>query len=173
MVVPGKDKDTPIMRLHFGDSVLDLGSPAKHKGLLNRIWDAEKPNYADAKVLSFGAPFCGTNGWLCPQVLYHRRERRMNKGVHQKILEHSYIYPSASYPVLRTGDSKDTPSQHLKFILEAGGKEHFLVVAIRFITVFWNLPLSKSRGGHNKENGYQALFRYLAFWAAHFEKTFL
>ncbi|KAJ6578242.1 hypothetical protein B0H19DRAFT_1253505 [Mycena capillaripes] len=40
-----------IMRLHFGDSVLDPGSLAKHKGLLNRTWDAEKPNYADAKVL--------------------------------------------------------------------------------------------------------------------------
>ncbi|KAK6988422.1 hypothetical protein R3P38DRAFT_3229017 [Favolaschia claudopus] len=40
-----------IMRLHFGDSVLDPGSLAKHKGLLNRIWDAEKPNYADAKAL--------------------------------------------------------------------------------------------------------------------------
>ncbi|KAK7016638.1 hypothetical protein R3P38DRAFT_3321050 [Favolaschia claudopus] len=40
-----------IMRLHFGDSVLDPGSLAKHKGLLNRTWDAEKPNYADAKAL--------------------------------------------------------------------------------------------------------------------------
>ncbi|KAJ6543196.1 hypothetical protein DFH09DRAFT_1088897 [Mycena vulgaris] len=40
-----------IMRLHFGDSALDPGSLAKHKGLLNRTWDAEKPNYADAKAL--------------------------------------------------------------------------------------------------------------------------
>ncbi|KAJ7830054.1 hypothetical protein B0H14DRAFT_2366067, partial [Mycena olivaceomarginata] len=40
-----------ILRLHFGDSVLDPGSLAKHKGLLNRTWDAEKPNYADAKAL--------------------------------------------------------------------------------------------------------------------------
>jgi hypothetical protein len=40
-----------IMRLHFGDSVLDPGSLVKHKGLLNRTWDAEKPNYADAKAL--------------------------------------------------------------------------------------------------------------------------
>ncbi|KAJ6574473.1 hypothetical protein B0H19DRAFT_1254179 [Mycena capillaripes] len=40
-----------IMRLHFGDSVLDPGSLAKHKGLLNRSWDAAKPNYADAKAL--------------------------------------------------------------------------------------------------------------------------
>ncbi|KAJ7877089.1 hypothetical protein B0H14DRAFT_3130270 [Mycena olivaceomarginata] len=40
-----------IMRLHFGNSVLDPGSLAKHKGLLNRTWDAEKPNYADAKAL--------------------------------------------------------------------------------------------------------------------------
>ncbi|KAJ6495492.1 hypothetical protein C8R45DRAFT_1095125 [Mycena sanguinolenta] len=40
-----------IMRLHFGDSVLDPGSLARHKGLLNRTWDAEKPNYAGAKAL--------------------------------------------------------------------------------------------------------------------------
>jgi hypothetical protein len=40
-----------IMRLHFGDSLSDPGSLAKHKGLLNRTWDAEKPNYADAKAL--------------------------------------------------------------------------------------------------------------------------
>jgi hypothetical protein len=40
-----------IMRLHFGDSVLDPGSLARHKGLLNRTWDADKPNYADAKAL--------------------------------------------------------------------------------------------------------------------------
>ncbi|KAJ7196101.1 hypothetical protein GGX14DRAFT_376422, partial [Mycena pura] len=40
-----------IMRLHFGNSVLDPGSLAKHKGLLNRTFDAEKPNYADAKAL--------------------------------------------------------------------------------------------------------------------------
>ncbi|KAJ7683158.1 hypothetical protein B0H14DRAFT_2654983 [Mycena olivaceomarginata] len=40
-----------IMRLHSGDSLLDPGSLAKHKGLLNRTWDAEKPNYADAKAL--------------------------------------------------------------------------------------------------------------------------
>jgi hypothetical protein len=40
-----------IMRPHFGDSVLNPGSLAKHKGLLNRTWDAEKPNYADAKAL--------------------------------------------------------------------------------------------------------------------------
>ncbi|KAJ6539803.1 hypothetical protein DFH09DRAFT_1090121 [Mycena vulgaris] len=40
-----------IMRLHFGDSVLGPGSLAQHKGLLNRTWDAEKPNYADAKAL--------------------------------------------------------------------------------------------------------------------------
>ncbi|KAJ7602042.1 hypothetical protein DFH06DRAFT_1351727 [Mycena polygramma] len=50
-----------IMRLHFGDSVLDPGSLAKHKGLLNWTWDAEKPNYADAKALirhSLIAEFC-------------------------------------------------------------------------------------------------------------------
>ncbi|KAJ7936398.1 hypothetical protein B0H13DRAFT_1589664 [Mycena leptocephala] len=38
-----------IMPLHFGDSVLDPGSLAKHKGLLNRTWDAEKPNYSKWK----------------------------------------------------------------------------------------------------------------------------
>ncbi|KAJ7833684.1 hypothetical protein B0H14DRAFT_3710336 [Mycena olivaceomarginata] len=40
-----------IMRLHFGDSVLNPGSLAKHKGLLNRTWDVKKPNYADTKAL--------------------------------------------------------------------------------------------------------------------------
>lgn len=40
-----------IMRLHFGNSILDPGSLAKHKGLLNRTWDAAKPNYADGKAL--------------------------------------------------------------------------------------------------------------------------
>ncbi|KAJ7867329.1 hypothetical protein B0H14DRAFT_2572860 [Mycena olivaceomarginata] len=40
-----------IMRLHFGDSLSNPGSLVKHKGLLNRTWDAEKPNYADAKAL--------------------------------------------------------------------------------------------------------------------------
>ncbi|KAJ7663758.1 hypothetical protein DFH06DRAFT_1324275 [Mycena polygramma] len=40
-----------IMQLHFGNSVLDPGSLSKHKGLLNRTFDAEKPNYADAKAL--------------------------------------------------------------------------------------------------------------------------
>ncbi|KAF7371990.1 hypothetical protein MVEN_00057100 [Mycena venus] len=39
------------MRLHFGNLVLDPGSLARHKGLLNRTWDAEKLNYADAKAL--------------------------------------------------------------------------------------------------------------------------
>lgn len=40
-----------ITRLHFGNAILDPGSLAKHKGLLNRTWDAEKPNYADGKAL--------------------------------------------------------------------------------------------------------------------------
>lgn len=40
-----------LMRLHFGNSILDPGSLAKHKGLLNRTWDATKPNYADGKAL--------------------------------------------------------------------------------------------------------------------------
>ncbi|KAI0318809.1 hypothetical protein OF83DRAFT_1170743 [Amylostereum chailletii] len=40
-----------LMRLHLGHAIVDPGSLAKHKGLLNRNWDAEKPNYADAKAL--------------------------------------------------------------------------------------------------------------------------
>jgi hypothetical protein len=40
-----------LMCLHFGNSLLDPGSLAKHKGLLNRTWDAAKPNYADGKAL--------------------------------------------------------------------------------------------------------------------------
>ncbi|TFK74253.1 hypothetical protein BDN72DRAFT_760067 [Pluteus cervinus] len=40
-----------LMRLHFGNAILDPGSLAKHKGLLNRTWDAAKPNYADGKAL--------------------------------------------------------------------------------------------------------------------------
>ena len=40
-----------ILRLHFGNAVLDPGSLARHKGLLNRTWDAAKPNYADGKAL--------------------------------------------------------------------------------------------------------------------------
>ncbi|KAI0310286.1 hypothetical protein OF83DRAFT_1178720, partial [Amylostereum chailletii] len=38
-------------RVHFGNAMLDPGSLAKHKGLLNRNWDVAKPNYADAKAL--------------------------------------------------------------------------------------------------------------------------
>lgn len=40
-----------LMRLHHGHAMLDPGSLAKHKGLLNRTWDVNKPNYADAKAL--------------------------------------------------------------------------------------------------------------------------
>ncbi|KIJ56046.1 hypothetical protein M422DRAFT_239237 [Sphaerobolus stellatus SS14] len=40
-----------IMKAHFGNAVLDPGSLAKHKGLLHRVWDANKPNYAHAKAL--------------------------------------------------------------------------------------------------------------------------
>lgn len=39
------------MRIHFGNATTDPGSLAKHKGLLDRTWDANKPNYADAKAL--------------------------------------------------------------------------------------------------------------------------
>ncbi|KAH9837857.1 uncharacterized protein C8Q71DRAFT_857035 [Rhodofomes roseus] len=40
-----------IMRVHFGNAVTDHASLAKHKGLLQRTWDAKKPNYAAAKAL--------------------------------------------------------------------------------------------------------------------------
>ncbi|KAH7905106.1 hypothetical protein BJ138DRAFT_1018176 [Hygrophoropsis aurantiaca] len=40
-----------MMRLHFGNAINDPGSLAKHKGLLNRTWDAAKLNYADGKAL--------------------------------------------------------------------------------------------------------------------------
>ncbi|KAJ7789131.1 hypothetical protein B0H14DRAFT_3574840 [Mycena olivaceomarginata] len=56
-----------IMRLHFGNSVLDPGSLAKHKGLLNRTWDAEKPNYADAKALIRHS--------LISRILYEAQEK--------------------------------------------------------------------------------------------------
>lgn len=40
-----------LMRTHYGNAMLDPGSLAKHKGLLNRVWDASKPDYANAKAL--------------------------------------------------------------------------------------------------------------------------
>lgn len=40
-----------IMRTHLGNSVLDPTSLAAHKGLLGRMWDVNKPNYAAAKSL--------------------------------------------------------------------------------------------------------------------------
>lgn len=40
-----------IMRTHLGNSVLDPTSLAAHKGLLGRVWDVNKPNYAAAKAL--------------------------------------------------------------------------------------------------------------------------
>ncbi|KII82757.1 hypothetical protein PLICRDRAFT_181073 [Plicaturopsis crispa FD-325 SS-3] len=40
-----------IMRTHYGNAVLDPTSLAAHKGLLNRTWDVNKPNYAAAKAL--------------------------------------------------------------------------------------------------------------------------
>ncbi|KAI0063040.1 hypothetical protein BV25DRAFT_1765596, partial [Artomyces pyxidatus] len=40
-----------LMRVHFGHSMTDPGSLAKHKGLFNQTWDAAKPNYADGKAL--------------------------------------------------------------------------------------------------------------------------
>lgn len=40
-----------IMRVHYGHAVEDPTSLAAHKGLLNRTWDVNKPNYAAAKAL--------------------------------------------------------------------------------------------------------------------------
>ncbi|KAJ7795466.1 hypothetical protein B0H14DRAFT_3554157 [Mycena olivaceomarginata] len=40
-----------IMRTHYGQAVEDPASLAAHKGLLNRKWDVNKPNYAAAKSL--------------------------------------------------------------------------------------------------------------------------
>ncbi|KAK7028602.1 hypothetical protein R3P38DRAFT_2622936 [Favolaschia claudopus] len=40
-----------IMRTHLGRAVEDPASLAAHKGLLNRKWDVNKPNYAAAKSL--------------------------------------------------------------------------------------------------------------------------
>jgi hypothetical protein len=40
-----------IMWTHYGQAVEDPASLAAHKGLLNRKWDVNKPNYAAAKSL--------------------------------------------------------------------------------------------------------------------------
>ncbi|KAJ7722835.1 hypothetical protein B0H16DRAFT_1473181 [Mycena metata] len=40
-----------LMRTHYGHAVEDPASLAAHKGLLNRKWDVNKPNYAAAKSL--------------------------------------------------------------------------------------------------------------------------
>ena len=40
-----------IMRTHLGNNVLDPTSLSAHKGLLGRVWDPNKPNYAAAKSL--------------------------------------------------------------------------------------------------------------------------
>jgi hypothetical protein len=40
-----------IMRTHYGHAILNPSSLAAHKGLLNRTWDVNKPNYAASKSL--------------------------------------------------------------------------------------------------------------------------
>ncbi|KAJ7823899.1 hypothetical protein B0H14DRAFT_3131670 [Mycena olivaceomarginata] len=40
-----------LMRTHYGHAVEDPASLAAHKGILNRKWDVNKPNYAAAKSL--------------------------------------------------------------------------------------------------------------------------
>ncbi|KAJ7576541.1 hypothetical protein C8J56DRAFT_899656 [Mycena floridula] len=52
--LPPKKTDTRpwlLMRVHFGNVVLDPTSLAAHKGILGRTWDVEKLNYAAAKSL--------------------------------------------------------------------------------------------------------------------------
>ena len=40
-----------IVKMHLGNSINDPGSLASHKGLLGRVWDVNKPDYAAAKSL--------------------------------------------------------------------------------------------------------------------------
>ena len=40
-----------LMRAHYGNATTDPTSLAAHKGLLGRVWDVKKPNYAAAKSL--------------------------------------------------------------------------------------------------------------------------
>ncbi|KAJ7648633.1 hypothetical protein DFH06DRAFT_1095419 [Mycena polygramma] len=40
-----------IMKVHYGHAVRDPTSLAAHKGMLNRTWDVNKPNYAPSKSL--------------------------------------------------------------------------------------------------------------------------
>ena len=40
-----------IMQTHLGNDVLDPTGLAMHKGMLHRVWDVNKPNYAEAKSL--------------------------------------------------------------------------------------------------------------------------
>jgi len=40
-----------LMRTHLGNSILDPTGLAAHKGMLHRVWDVNKPNYAEAKSL--------------------------------------------------------------------------------------------------------------------------
>jgi hypothetical protein len=40
-----------LMRSHLGNAILDPTGLAAHKGMLHRVWDVNKPNYAKAKSL--------------------------------------------------------------------------------------------------------------------------
>jgi hypothetical protein len=40
-----------LMRTHLGNSILNPTRLAAHKGMLHRVWDVNKPNYAEAKSL--------------------------------------------------------------------------------------------------------------------------
>ncbi|KAJ7670670.1 hypothetical protein DFH06DRAFT_1369657 [Mycena polygramma] len=40
-----------IMKVHYGHAIRDPTSLAAHKGMLNRTWDVNKPNYAPSKSL--------------------------------------------------------------------------------------------------------------------------
>jgi hypothetical protein len=40
-----------LMWSHLGNAILDPTGLAAHKGMLHRVWDVNKPNYAEAKSL--------------------------------------------------------------------------------------------------------------------------
>ncbi|KAI0038105.1 hypothetical protein FA95DRAFT_1506067, partial [Auriscalpium vulgare] len=73
-----------IMRVHFGNAMADPGSLAKHKGLLNRNWDVEKPNYADAKALIRHS--------LASRILYTIMSAEAAKDVNDDYLAHSIYF---------------------------------------------------------------------------------
>ncbi|KAJ7337029.1 hypothetical protein DFH08DRAFT_705992 [Mycena albidolilacea] len=57
-----------VMRTHYGHAVEDPASLAAHKGLLNRKWDVNKPNYAAAKSLIRHSLIVRIYTALCPVI---------------------------------------------------------------------------------------------------------